>query len=53
MTFVFLVFVTGTGIEDITKTGEEVFFSFTGVLQFPSFSLIAVYVTLKLHHSIN
>jgi hypothetical protein len=33
MTFTsLLVFVTGTGIEDITETGEKVFFSFTGVL---------------------
>ena len=40
MAFVFLVFVTGTGIEDITETGEKVFFPFTGVLKFPFFSLI-------------
>ena len=40
MTFVVLVFITGTGIEDITETGEEIFFSFTGVLQFSPFSLI-------------
>ena len=47
MAFVCLVFVTGTGIEDITETGKKVFFPFTGVFKFSSFSLItqvAIYI---------
>jgi hypothetical protein len=31
MSFTLSVFIAGMGIEDITKTGKEVFLSFTGV----------------------
>jgi hypothetical protein len=47
VTFVILVFITGTQAEDITETGKEVFFSFTGILKFSSFSLatqIIIYI---------